>query len=195
MTRWRERDWLDGHYELFMDFDDPYAWIDAAQTLWSQQQLSGVWTAREFDPDTDPRLDAGDISVACELMTGHLNGVAHLPNGKDAPCGSGISQGRNWLIFFLPIAGLANCYDLGCFPFGDFGRAWVDELDQWLVELATAVFRKTPFRVATVGSELSTLGLIQEFSSGVPEKRLCGLLAPTGHSLRWFPPTFKRETR
>lgn len=172
-----------------MDFDDPYAWIEAAQALWSQPQLSGVWTMREFDPETDPRLDANDAAVACELMTRHLTGIAHLPNGKAAPCGCGISQGRNWLIFFLPIAGLGNCYDLGRFPFGDYGRPWVFELDQWLVELATAVFQKVPFRVAAVGSELSTLSMISEFDAGVPEMRQCGLLAPTGHDLRWFPPT------
>jgi hypothetical protein len=83
MTRWREQDWLDGHYELLMDFDDPYAWIDAAKALWVQPQLSGVWTTREFDPDTDPRLDASDVAVTCELMTRHLRGVAHLPTGPE----------------------------------------------------------------------------------------------------------------
>jgi hypothetical protein len=191
--RWKERDWLDGHYELFMDFDDPYVWIDAARTLWAQQQLSGVWPAREFDPVTDPRLDAGDVSVICELMTRHLNGLAHLPNGTKAPCGCGISQGRNWLIFFLPIAGLGNCYDLGRFPFGDYGRPWVLELDRWLVELATAVFRTVPFKVAAVGSELSTLNTIAEFSAGIPARRLCGILAPVHRRLQWYPPTFQPE--
>jgi hypothetical protein len=190
MARWKERDWLDGHYELFMDFDDPYAWIDAAQALWSQPQVSGVWTMREFDLDTDPRLDAGDVSVACELMTKHLFGVAHLPNGTKAPCGCGISSAeRNWLIFFLPIAGLGNCYELGSYPFGDIGRPWVFEVDQWLVELANAVFRKAPFRAAAVGSELFTLRMLSECSGGVPESRSCGLLLPSGTDLSWYPPT------
>lgn len=195
MARWKERDWLDGHYELFMDFDDPYAWIEAAQTLWAQPQLSGVWTTREFDPATDPRLDASDAAVTCELMTGHLTGVAHLPNGKDAPCGTGIAQGRNWLILFLPIAGLGNCYDLGRYPFGDLGRPWVFEVDAWLVELATAVFRRVPFRAASIGSELHTLAAISEGDAGVAESRPCGVLMPSGATLVWHPPTIKSGAR
>lgn len=195
MARWKDRDWLNGYYEILMDFDDPYAWVEAAQILWSQPQLLGVWTNREFDPDTDAPLDASDILVTCELMTHHLNGVAHLPNRKCAPCGSGISQVGNWLVFFLPLAGLEHCYDVGVFPFGDVGRSWVFELDQWMVELATAVFRKVPFRVAAIGSELSTLTMISEFRVGVPESRLCGLLAPSGQELHWFPPTFSNPRR
>lgn len=191
MARWEERDWLDGHYELFMDFDDPYAWIEAAQTLWAQPQVSGVWTAREFDLDLDPRLDAGDVLVTCELMTKHLLGVAHLPNGTEAPCGCAIAEGRNWFIFFLPIAGLGNCYDLGRYPFGDIGRPWVSEVDEWLVGLATAVFRKVPFRAAAIGPELFTLEMLSECSTGVPESRPCGLLLPSGTELRWYPPGSK----
>jgi hypothetical protein len=193
MARWRERDWLDGHYELFMYFDDPYAWIDVAQALWSQPRISGVWTARKFDPKTDPHLDAGDVSVTCELMTNHLHGVADLPNGTKAPCGCGIAQDRNWLIFFLPIAGLGNCYRLGRYPFGDFDRPWVFEVDKWLVELATAVFRKVPFRAAAVGSELFTLQMLSECKTGVPESRSCGLLIPSGANLQWFLPTIKSK--
>jgi hypothetical protein len=193
VTRWKHEDWLNGYYEILMDFDDPYAWIEAAQTLWSQPQLLGVWTSQEFDADSDPRLDASDVLVACELMTGHLNGVARLPNGKTAPCGSGISQTENWLVFFLPLAGLGRCYELGRFPFGDAGRPWVFEVDQWMVSLATAVFRKIPFRVAAVGSELHTLDMISQAGAGVPERRPCGLLAPACQDLQWFPPTFKPE--
>jgi len=42
MARWQERDWLDGHYELFMQFDSGFDWVEAAQSLWADPQVTGV---------------------------------------------------------------------------------------------------------------------------------------------------------
>jgi hypothetical protein len=189
MARWQERDWLDGHYELLMDFPDGYDWVEATQTLWALPQVTGVWKDREFDPDADPRLDASDILVTTELLTGHLNGVAHLPGGKNAPCGCAISDSHNWLIFFLPIAGLGRCYDLGRYPFGDVGRPWTQEVDEWLVELARAVYSKVPFRVAAIGPEIFTLDMIEASDPGMLKSRNCGVMLPFGEELLWLPAT------
>lgn len=187
MARWQERDWLDGHYELFMDFPDGWDWVEAAQALWAQPQLTGVWTERAFDPEADPALDPFDILVTTELLTKHLYGVAHLPNGKDAPCGCAISDSHNWLIFFLPIAGLGRCYDLGRFPFGDADRPWTEEVDRWLAGLAKAVYRGVPFRVAAIGFEAFTLPMIEEPDPGMLKRRDCGVMVPFGEELVWLP--------
>jgi hypothetical protein len=195
MARWQERDWLDGHYELLMDFHDGYDWVEAAQALWAQPQLAGVWTGREFDPEVDPRRDPSDILVTTDLLSGHLTGVAHLPGGKNAPCGCAISERQNWLIFFLPIAGLVRCYDLGRYPFGDIGRPWTLEVDRWLAGLAQAVYREVPFRVAAIGSELCTLRMIEEPDPGMLKSRNCGVMLPFGDELLWLPPTGAEEPK
>ncbi len=189
MARWQERDWLDGHYELFMDFHDGWDWVEAAQTLWAQLQVTGVWTEREFDPDVDPQLDPFDILVTTELLTKHLHGVAHLPNGKTAPCGCSISDSHNWLIFFLPVAGLGRCYDVGAYPFGDVGRPWTREVDEWLAGLAQGIYREVPFRVAAIGFEAFTLPMIEEPDPGMLKSRACGVMAPFGEELLWLPAT------
>jgi hypothetical protein len=192
MSRWKDEDWYNGHYELLMEFQDPYTWVEATQTLWTHSRLLGVWTKRDFDLDVDQRLDASDVLVACELMTHNLYGVAHLPNGKQAPCGCAI--GSTWLSFFLPLAGLGHAYDVGFFPFADGDRPWISELDEWLVDLGATVFRKTPFAVAAIGSELCSLTMIEQFREGVPESRPCGMLAQSGQELRWYPPAYRRES-
>ena len=135
MVRWKHSDWLNGHYELLMIFRDSCAWVEAAQTLWALPCLSGVWTEREFDAEADQRRDAQDILVACELMEKNLLGVAHLHNGKAVPCGSAVSCSRDWLAFFLPLAGLGSAYDVGDFPWGDQDRQWIVELNDWLAEI------------------------------------------------------------
>lgn len=187
MARWQERDWLDGHYELFMQFNDGFDWVEAAQSLWALLQVTGVWTEREFDPDADAPLDPFDILVTTELLTKHLYGVAHLPGGNNAPCGCALNLERNWLIFFLPIAGLGRCYDTGAFPFGDSGRPWTEEVDEWLAELARAVYRKVPFRVAAIGFEAFTLQIIEEPNPGMLKSRACGAMVPFGEELLWLP--------
>lgn len=189
MARWEERDWLDGHYELLMDFPDGYDWVEGAQALWAQPQLTGVWTEREFDPEEDPRLDASDILVTTELLTKHLYGVAHLPGGKNAPCGCAVNLERNWFIFFLPIAGLGRCYEAGAYPFRDTRRLWTHEVDEWLAGLGQAVYGKVPFRVAAIGFEAFTLEMLEEPDPGMLKKRDCGVMLPFGNELLWLPRT------
>ena len=195
MARWQERDWLDGHYELFMQFDSGFDWVEAAQSLWAHPQVTGVWTNREFDPDADPTLDPFDILVTADLLTKHLYGVAHLPDGKNAPCGCAVHLERGWFIFFLPIAGLGRCYDVGTYPFGDTGRPWTQEVDRWLAGLAQGIYRHVPFRVAAIGPEMLTLDMIEEPDPGMLKSRSCGVMLPFGNELLWLPRTGAGEQR
>lgn len=192
MARWQRRDWLNGHYELLMIFEESCAWVGAAQALWGLPQLSGVWTQQDFDPDVDPRQDAQDILVTTDLMDKNLLGVAQLPNGKAVPCGMSLSSFDEWLTFFLPLAGLELAYDVGAFPWGDGNRPWITELDDWLAEIGRQVFCQVPFKVAAVGFEIHITSVFDIDTTGpikVPERRDCGLLVPVGQEVKWYAST------
>lgn len=190
MVRWKNRDWLNGHYELLVMYRDPYAWVEAAKTLWRLPHFSGVWTEREFDPEVDPFQDPQDILIACDLMEKNLLGVAHLRNGKSVPCGTAVGS-SGWLALFLPLAGLELAYDVGGFPWRDQDRRWIGELNDWLVEIGRKVFHSVPFEIAAVGFETEVVGVLDVDISlpiDAPPKLHCGFLLPAGQEVRWYPP-------
>jgi hypothetical protein len=186
--RFARNDWLNGHYELLMWFEDPYTFQDTVQKIWSMPQFTGVWLEQEFDPDEDPRLDPQDDMVALEQLVHNFYGVAHLPNGISVPCGTTMGT-FPWIALFLPLAGLEKVYDVGRFPFGDFGREWQPKVDAFLADAGQEIFRATPFQVAAIDFEPDIEYMKRQIGRPVPEERKHGLLIPNGRDVVWYPAT------
>lgn len=101
-------------------------------------------------------------------------------------------SGPDWIGFYLPVGALGSVYDVGAFPFvdGKSSRTWREPLDDWLRQIAAAVFTVVPFSLALIGHEVSGTAYADEIRiTGVPDERWGGLLWGDSEELIWYPPT------
>jgi len=193
-----EDTWHGGHYgiefELGAPSDDRVR--VALQAIWSHPSLEGCYISRDVEPCKQVRVDLLE-----NALEGHLYGIATLPNGGSAACGTYIcrlqdQKGqplRDLLSFYVPLGALSKTYPVGPYPFSDVDRAaaWRPELDRWMVNLGRRVFGEVRFPLALVGFEVDfpkvTAEAVQR--DGVPAKRYDGFLQQVGDRLEWYPPT------
>ncbi len=193
-----EETWRGGHYEIEFELGEP---SDerlrlALQRIWSHPDLKGCCFSRDQEPQGQVRVTPGQ-----ETLEGHLYGVANLPNGTAAACGTYICrlQGddeqlyRDLLSFYVPLGSLRAAYKTGGYPFSDGDRAttWRVELDNWLVELGRFVFEKVDFGLALVGWEVDFPRVSSESvkRNGILSERFDGYLWRAADRLEWYPPT------
>ncbi|MCM2276678.1 MAG: hypothetical protein NDJ89_01210 [Oligoflexia bacterium] len=129
----------------------------ALRALWGQPCLTGCYLKGDCEPDAQAR-------VAPQLQSPEqhqevLLGLIALPNGAVVPCGSRVvhqADGRDWLIFFMPMAALSKAFGLGGFPFLDRDETEGKraELDQLLLGLARGVRSYVSFDLGLVGYDL-----------------------------------------
>ncbi len=183
--------WTGGFYELAVELgprDD--ARLEAAlAAVWADGSLQGCFGERSVEPTDQVRF----APTLAELEArGHLLGVATLPSGERAACGTVAvreTEGADWLILYVPVGSLEALDErVGAFPF-DAGdeRAWREPIDAWLMEIGEAVFAAVPFGLALVGHEVSGTASSAELG-GVPpaERRVAHLCRGTDGSLeRW----------
>lgn len=181
--------WNGGFYELAIELgqhSDERLQM-ALQTIWRCESLEGCYVARDVEPSQQARLSPS-------LDTSAL-GVATLPDSEQVACGTFLvreDNGPDWIGFYLPLSALGSVYDVGAFPFvdGKSSRAWREPLDDWLRQIATAVFVVVPFSLALIGHEVSGTAYVDEIRiTGVPDERWDGLLWRDAEELIWYPPT------
>ena len=149
--------------------------------------MNGCYVAHDVEPSQQPRLSP--------RLDTRLLGVATLPDGEQVACGTFIvpeDDGPDWIGLYLPVDALASVYDVGDFPFvdGQLSRAWREPLDDWLRQIAAAVFVAVPFSLALIGYEVSGMAYADEIrSTGVPYERWVGFLWGDAEDLTWYPPT------
>ena len=189
-----EHTWSGGFYELAIELGlRSEARLEAAiNAIWQDARLEGCYTRRDLEPAEQPRVEP---TLEMREKYAHLLGVATLPGGGRAACGTFIirqEDGIDWLGFYIPMGALSTIYDVGAFPFND-GKAsqhWREHLDAWLAEIAQTVFAAAPFDLAIIGDEASGDVSAAEFAvSGVPESRWHGYLWREDKKLIWYPPT------
>jgi hypothetical protein len=190
--------WFGGYYEIEFELGVPSdeRLALALQTVWSHPSLEGCYLSRDLEPHTQVR-----ISPRERATEGHLYGVANLPNGSKAACGTYVCRlqneagipARDLLTFYVPLGALAGTYAVGGYPFSNADQVatWRLPLDEWLVELGRSVYKRVPFPLALIGfevdfPEVSAKDLQQ---NGVPAKRYDGYLWEVGGRLEWYPPT------
>lgn len=189
-----EHTWSGGFYELAIELGlRSVERLDAAMNaVWQNARLEGCYTRRDLEPAEQQRVKP---TLEIREQYYHLLGIATLPGGSKVACGTFVVQqedGIDWLGFYIPMGALPTIYEVGAFPFDD-GKAsqyWREPLDDWLVELAQAVFAVVPFALAAIGDDASGSISATEFAvSGVPESRWHGYLWRQAAKLVWYPPT------
>ncbi|MBC8135509.1 MAG: hypothetical protein H8F28_06450 [Fibrella sp.] len=183
--------WNGGFYELAIELGlhSDERLRKALQTIWQCDGLDGCYVARDVEPSQQSRLSPS-------LDTSAL-GVATLPDGEQVACGTFIvrednGNGPDWIGFYLPMGALGSVYDVGAFPFvdGKSSRVWREPLDDWLRQIAAAVFVVVPFSLALIGHEVSGTAYADKIRiTGVPDERWVGLLWGDAGELIWYPPT------
>ena len=195
-----EQTWRGGHYEIEFELGAPSddRLRSALQRIWSYPALQGCCFSRDQEPRDQVRVTPGQ-----ETLEGHLYGVANLPNGAAAACGTYVCrlQGedgdlkRDLLSFYVPLGSLSAAYGIGEYPFSDLdverAPTWRAELDRWLVELGRFVFEEVDFGLALVGWEVDFPKVSSEIvkRNGIPRDRFDGYLWRATDGLEWYPPT------
>jgi hypothetical protein len=174
-----EERWWGGHYELVVELgprsDDRM--VAALQALWTHPALTGPYADRTREPTEQAPVDPATG------IDGHLLGVATLPDGLRAPCGSWAHRRESppadgpyqddCLGFYLPVAGLAAVWpQIGSFPFPEPAdeddpefpfpdkwrrvddQPWQEPLEAWFAEIGTSIFERAPYRVGLIGFEI-----------------------------------------
>jgi len=190
--------WRGGYYEIEFDLGAPSDERVALtlETLWLQSSIEGCYLSRKQEPDAQARVKPGQYPTE-----GHLYGVATLPNGARAACGTYVCKLQNedgvrlrdLVEFYIPLGALGRTYEVGGYPFADADDAatWRVPLDEWLVELGRCVFERVPFGLALVGFEVDVPTVSGEVvrQKGIPTERFEGYLMKVGENLEWYPPT------
>jgi len=180
--------WTGGFYELALEYPsgtDAHL-LNALTELWHAPDIVGCYLKRDVEPEAQPRLEFEASMLSC----GHVQGVATLPNGTRVACGSCCvrdDDGSDWLVFYFPMSALGHAFPVGGFPFDDGSHEiWRHLLDSWLADLGRTLFRLAPYRLGLVGFETSgDLRAADVASSGVPQRRYMGVLAPSNGALEW----------
>ena len=185
--------WHGGFYELALEVgprSDEHLQA-ALSAIWSHPAVSGCYLDRGREPGEQQR-----VSPKGYLEDGsHLLGVAHLPNGVRAACGTclirEVDNGPDWLDFYLPMGSLGAVYPAGAFPFGTEGNPpgpWRREVEGWLAELGLWVSRSASYRLGLVGFEVSGEVYAAEVASkGLPPVKHVGYLWPSGSGMSYHP--------
>jgi len=188
--------------------------IAACEALWSHPSLDGPYVDATREPAEQAKVMPvltpwfeDDPSAADEIGLSHLGsmfGVATLPDGNQVPCVSRdfrdtsllrkAKDVRDELNFSIPIEALDAVYEVGsAHQTRNFEtwRSWAAPLEEWFAEIAQAVFREVPFRLASIGEEAgSGMPTASEVAAaGGPEKfGLTSCLFPAEDaSLKWYP--------
>ena len=185
--------WTGGFYELALELGErsDSRLFAAISTIWKHPSLDGCYLDWMKEPYEQLRLAPSE-----ELLESgdHLRGLAHLPNGIQIPCGTvpiREASGTDWLIFYLPIGGLGQAYDVGGYPFDTdikSPESWQKPIDDYLAQIGMQVFTVVPFRLGLIGHEVSGNHYADEIAKeGIPDTRYIGYLWPSGGELNYFP--------
>jgi hypothetical protein len=184
--------WSGGFYELAIELagDGDAHLQHVLDALWSAAGIDGCYAR----PGGQNRFEDAAPTVAGLAEYGHLRATVLLPAGKRIVCSVHAVRGEDistpWLVFCLPLGALVRTDKrIGGFPFGPAGGevslAWRLPLDDWLVDVARAIHRAVPVRLALVGFETSGDTDAASLGGRVPEQRFSGYLVPRGDRLEY----------
>jgi len=204
-----EETWRGGHYEIEIELGVPSdeRLRRALQRIWSHPSVKGACFSRDQEPQAQVRVNLNE-----HTLEGHLYGLATLPNGASAACGTYVCRlqgedgalARDFLSFYVPMGAIANAYGIEPSrarenqdpPLNTKGGAptsstWRPPLDQWLVEIGRSVFETVEFDLALVGWEVDFPRVSAESvkREGMPRERCDGYLWRNSSGLQWYPPT------
>lgn len=184
--------WHGGFYELAMQYG-PHADQDleaGLRAIWQRLDLEGGYLRSDIEPSQQQRVAP---SLAIQLSSGHVYGIATLPDGVRVPCGTVVVReegGDDWLDFYVPLGALADAYPVGGYPFEEraASREWREPLQNWLASIGHSVFAQAPFRIGLTGFEVSGSERAEHLAvSGIPSDRWIGYLVPSAGRLQWHP--------
>jgi hypothetical protein len=191
--------WKGGYYELLVCplADSPEAACSTLKALWTFPSLNGCYLRRDLQPLAQTRVRP------CESgTTGHLYGLATLPNTNVVVCGSYTTTTDthkentgvwHWVVFYLPLGALADAYPLGAYPFAPLGELskWKPAVDSFLGDIARWINGSVPIRLGIVGFEVNVSDLSPESFglNSIPKQRNEGILWNNGADLEWYPAT------
>lgn len=187
-----EETWFGGFYELAVQFgvvsNDQ---LDAAlRAIWETPSLQGCYLRRDREAPEQERVNP---SLATQESSGHLLGIATLPNGKRVACGTVLvreEDGTAWLDFYVPLGALASTYAVGAFPVDSnpLSQEWREPLEKWLADVGQAVFFSAPFCLGLIGFEVSgSVDSRDVQDAGVPAVRFIGYLYPSAGKITYYP--------
>lgn len=184
--------WLGGYYELALETGVRSNELLAAgiKALWQYPALKGCYLEQDREPDDQPRVEPGFDGEHTKLF-----GIATLPNGRKAACGTiafAFEDGRgDLLLFYLPMAALGHAYPVGGYPFNEGEvacKAWQKPVDSWLAEIGKHVNQEIQIKLGVIGFEAcSTVDAQEVMQKGMPEQRYESYLWPQNGTLQLYP--------
>jgi hypothetical protein len=194
-----DNNWNGGFYELSIDLGDrdDARLASALERAWDDPRLDGCFADRRREPADQIRVAP---TLAAQSESGHLRGVAVLPNGAAMVCGTVVIRedyrGIDWLDLYLPLGALARADGrVGGYPFGSTittcddapsreSLEWRRPIDNWLAGIGSSIFAVAPFRLGLIGFEVSGAEL-----TDIPAERYATYLVPVGGRLVVLPAT------
>ncbi len=145
--------WSGSYYGLCLelgDCGDDERVYKALNALWMNERLAGPWRTRH-----DVNMPA--ITVTQGVDDGTLYGVARLTSGHELGVLSilvRVSDESDWLNLSIPVGMLEWCYPVK-YPLQYRTNPWMEDVDQFLVEIGAALYQHIPFRLGMIGEEVS----------------------------------------
>ena len=182
-----DENWTGGFYELALDLGkaDNDRLDRAARAMWHAARINGC-SIRTTD-NLALRVEPGATAL---LTHGHLRGTLRLPSGVRIVCGSLVyrTEDNDLLELYLPLGALARTdRRIGGYPFdqhsGVESLTWRSPLDQWLADVAEAIYTQVPFRRALIGFE------IDDEADITSDERFAAVLEPQANGMAYFPAT------
>ncbi|WP_157437881.1 hypothetical protein [Actinoplanes subtropicus] len=183
-----DENWTGGFYELCLV-------LGAADDDNLDRAVRSVWRAAAIQGSRARRVDAAgfvdvELSAAALHAHGHLHGMLTLPSGARVVCGGFVYRHDDvdTLELYLPLGALARVEcRIGGYPFdehsGPASLAWRAGLDQWLADIAAAVYAEMRFQRAVIGFE------VDEAHDITADKRYAAVLVPGPDGLDYRPAT------
>lgn len=188
--------WKGGSFELYVETQNSEQLRTLVAAIWSYPELRGCYRRRDIEPENQPRIQPTNVEYS-----GHLFGLASLPNRKIVPCGTFVidyegereNSPAHSVSFSIQMGALATAYPVGAYPFGSTSDviSWKSDVDAFFVSVASHAHNIVPFSSALVGFEVTPVALTEFLDSGVtvPAERDHGILVDTATGLLWHPST------
>lgn len=186
--------WHGGFYELVFELPaaSETAIKEALVKLWNMPALEGCYLRSDVEPVEQLKVSPKDTE-----NEGHWYGIATFPEKKQCVCGSfwgDYEESGCWMTLYLPLGSLGAIFPVEAYPFlfkiESSPESWLKEVNNWLKDIAIAIYPQVKFNIALIGFEVDFFDLKKKLASGIPHERWEGILLPHNDKLTWHPPTF-----
>ncbi len=183
--------WAPPFYELVIRFlgRSDRQLESALNAVWSYPELRGPYRDDSEEPENQETVSAAEgIPIGDSAV--HLYGLAVLPTGGVVACGTvcHVSEASaDELTFYLPYGALESIYGLSLPPDVTW-LTWTNPIDEWLAQIARAVYDSVGFDFAVMGAEGETdLGLAYAARQAIRDRTVAMMVPSNSGEISFYP--------